>query len=77
MDIRRYIIYEIFSDNYNLIMVAFQSRSSQLCTMILEVISSIFHQDNSNYFIVEPQSTLSEFAEIIHNKPHEVQVRST
>ena len=46
-----------------------------MCTIILEVISSLFHQDNANYFIVEPQSTLPEFAEAINNKPVDVQIK--
>ena len=52
-----------------------QASSSVLCTVILDVISSIYHQDNANYFILEPQHTLSQFSEKIYTKPHDVQVR--
>ncbi|KAK2154074.1 hypothetical protein NP493_2226g00007 [Ridgeia piscesae] len=47
----------------------------QLCSTILDVISSIYHQDNANYFIVEPQNTLSQFAEKIHTKSVAVRVK--
>ena len=46
-----------------------------LCSTILDVISSIYHQDNANYFILESQCTLSQFAEKIHLKHEEIQVR--
>lgn len=54
-----------------------QASSSVLCTVILDVISSIYHQDNANYFILEPQHTLSQFSEKIYTKPHDVQVGET
>ncbi|KAL5018826.1 hypothetical protein ScPMuIL_004548 [Solemya velum] len=46
---------------------------SHMCSTILDVISSIYHQDSANYFILEPQHTLSQFAEKIYLKPLEVQ----
>lgn len=55
--------------------VWFQASTSVLCTVILDVISSIYHQDNANYFILEPQNTLSQFSEKIYTKPDDVQVR--
>ena len=51
-----------------------QSQSVHLCSTILDVISSIYHQDNANYFILETQCTLSQFAERIHMKHLEIQV---
>ena len=54
-----------------------KSQTCHLCLIILEVIDSIFHQDKANYFIIEPQSTLPEFAEVIHTKPADVQVKMT
>lgn len=57
--------------------VCFQASTSVLCTVILDVISSIYHQDNANYFILEPQNTLSQFSEKIYTKPDDVQVRDT
>ena len=55
----------------------FQANYPQLCSTILDVISSIYHQDNANYFIVEPQNTLSQFAEKIHTKSVAVRVSSS
>lgn len=52
----------------------FQAQSSHLCNTILDVINSIYHQDNANYFILVPQNTLSQFAEKIHTKSSDVQV---
>ena len=51
-----------------------QAQSSALCNTILDVMSSIYHQDSANYFILEPQHTLSQFAEKIHLKSPDVQV---
>jgi len=53
--------------------VFLKANSFHLCTTILDVISSIYHQDNANYFILEPQGTLSQFAEKIHTKAPEIQ----
>lgn len=44
-----------------------------LCTIILDAISSIYHADNANYFILENQNTLSQFIEKFHHKPPDVQ----
>lgn len=44
-----------------------------LCSMILDAISSIYHSDDANYFILESQNTLSQFTERIHNKSAEIQ----
>ena len=54
--------------------VFLKSTSSNLCCMILDAISSVYHADNANYFILENQHTLPQFAEKIHIKPHEIQV---
>ena len=51
-----------------------QSETSQLCSTILDVLSSIYHQDTANYFILESQNTLSQFAEKIFLKPQDIQV---
>ncbi|KAL3875787.1 hypothetical protein ACJMK2_033704 [Sinanodonta woodiana] len=53
--------------------VFLKATTSQLCNTILDVISSIYHQDNANYFILEPQHTLSQFAEKIHLKALDIQ----
>ena len=55
----------------------FQAQSRHLCNTILDVISSLYHQDNANYFILETQCTLSQFAEKIHTKHDEIQVSTT
>ncbi|CAG9859319.1 unnamed protein product [Phyllotreta striolata] len=50
-----------------------KSNSSLLCSTILDAISSIYHSDNSNYFILENQNTLNQFMEKIQYKPPEIQ----
>ncbi|KAF5299222.1 hypothetical protein FQA39_LY02395 [Lamprigera yunnana] len=44
-----------------------------LCCTILDAISSIYHADNANYFILENQNTLSQFTEKIHQKSSNIQ----
>ncbi|CAL1540511.1 unnamed protein product, partial [Lymnaea stagnalis] len=53
--------------------VFLKSNTSHLCSTILDVISSIYHQDNANYFILESQHTLPQFAEKIYLKPEDIQ----
>ncbi|XP_052816149.1 WD repeat and FYVE domain-containing protein 3-like isoform X4 [Mya arenaria] len=53
--------------------VFLKAQSSALCNTILDVMNSIYHQDNANYFILVPQNTLSQFAEKIHTKSTDVQ----
>ncbi|KAF7990932.1 hypothetical protein HCN44_000737 [Aphidius gifuensis] len=53
--------------------VFIKSNSSLLCCTILDAISSVYHSDNANYFILEGQNTLSQFAEKIHIKNPEIQ----
>jgi hypothetical protein len=50
-----------------------KSNSTLLCCTILDAISSIYHSDNANYFILENQNTLSQFTEKIHYKSEEIQ----
>lgn len=50
-----------------------KSNSTLLCCTILDAISSIYHSDNANYFILENQNTLSQFTEKIHHKSGEIQ----
>lgn len=52
-----------------------KSNSALLCSTILDAISSIYHSDNANYFILENQNTLSQFTEKIHHKPAEIQLK--
>lgn len=54
--------------------VFLKSNSASLCCIILDAISSVYHSDNANYFILAGQHTLSQFAEKIHLKPKEIQV---
>ena len=54
--------------------VFIKSTTTSLCSTVLDAISTIFHSDPANYFILEPQSTLNQFAEKIHLKSPEVQV---
>ncbi|XP_044743172.1 WD repeat and FYVE domain-containing protein 3 isoform X2 [Chrysoperla carnea] len=53
--------------------VFLKSNSLIVCGTILDAISSIYHSDNANYFILESQNTLSQFIERIHHKPDEIQ----
>ncbi|XP_055601256.1 WD repeat and FYVE domain-containing protein 3 [Uranotaenia lowii] len=55
--------------------VFLKSNNTTLCCVILDAISSVYHSDNANYFILEPQNTLSQFAEIIHLKSTVVRER--
>lgn len=54
--------------------VFLKSNSAQLCCAILDAISSVYHSDNANYFILESQNTLSQFTEKIHHKSTQIQV---
>lgn len=51
-----------------------KSTTSTLSSVVLDAISTIFHSDPANYFILESQNTLNQFAEKIHLKEPEVQV---
>lgn len=53
--------------------VFLKSNSPSLCCTILDAISSVYHSDNANYFILESQNTLSQFTERIHLKNPEIQ----
>lgn len=50
-----------------------RSNSTDLCCLILDAISSIYHADNVNYFLLESHNTLSQFTEIIHTKSRQIQ----
>lgn len=50
-----------------------KSNSAALCCTILDAISSVYHADNANYFILENQNTLSQFSERIYIKNQEIQ----
>lgn len=50
-----------------------RSNCSILCCTILDAISNVYHSDNANYFILEPQNTLPQFAEHIHSKNQQIQ----
>lgn len=52
-----------------------KSTSPILCGTILDAISSVYHSDNANYFILENQNTLSQFIEKVHHKPPEIQLK--
>ncbi len=69
-----YLILMILLCVLNLHLSLIQGTSVHLCSTILDVISSIYHQDSANYFILEPQNTLSQCAEKIHMKTEEIQV---
>lgn len=53
--------------------VFLKSNSTSLCCTIIDAISSVYHSDNANYFILEAQNTLSQFIEKIHLKGTKVQ----
>ena len=52
-----------------------QTDANQVCSVVLDILSNIYHQDAANYFILEPQNTLAQFAEKIFSKSLDVQVR--
>ena len=51
-----------------------KSSTSALASVVLDAVSTIFHSDPANYFILESQNTLNQFAEKIHLKNADVQV---
>lgn len=53
--------------------VFLRTASTTLCCTLLDAISSVYHSDNANYFILEGQNTLSQFTEKIHCKSPAVQ----
>lgn len=53
--------------------VFLKSSSPALCCTILDAISSVYHSDNANYFILDSENTLSQFTERIHLKGHQIQ----
>ncbi|XP_063865461.1 WD repeat and FYVE domain-containing protein 3-like isoform X1 [Scylla paramamosain] len=53
--------------------VFLRGTTSNLCSVILDAISAVYQSDVANYFILESQHTLSNFAEKIHSKPKEIQ----
>ncbi|XP_043915423.1 WD repeat and FYVE domain-containing protein 3 [Protopterus annectens] len=60
---------------FNVLQNAFlKAKTSYLARIILDAISNIYIADNANYFILEPQHTLSQFAEKIPKMP-EVQTK--
>ena len=60
---------------FSILQTAFlKATTTLLCSVILDSISAVYHADSANYFILEPHSTLSTFAEKIHFKPIEIQV---
>ncbi|GFY11613.1 WD repeat and FYVE domain-containing protein 3 [Trichonephila clavipes] len=52
------------------------AQTPYLCGLLLDAVSTVYHSDKANYFILESQHTLSQFAEKIHTKPPEIQVRN-
>ena len=55
--------------------LVFQANTIQLCGVILEVITNIYNSDNANYFILEPQHTLSQFIDRATTKSPDIQLK--
>ncbi|GFQ88429.1 WD repeat and FYVE domain-containing protein 3 [Trichonephila clavata] len=53
--------------------VFMKAQTPYLCGLLLDAVSTVYHSDKANYFILESQHTLSQFAEKIHTKPPEIQ----
>ncbi|XP_033108223.1 WD repeat and FYVE domain-containing protein 3-like isoform X3 [Anneissia japonica] len=53
--------------------VFLKAETTFLCTTILDVVSSIYNSDPANYFILEPQHTLSQFIDRMYLKSDQVQ----
>ncbi|VVC89841.1 unnamed protein product [Leptidea sinapis] len=49
------------------------TRANTEIFQLQDAISSVYHADNANYFILENQNTLSQFSERIHTKNAEIQ----
>ncbi len=49
--------------------VFLKAQSEQLTTVILDAISTIYTSDDANYFVLESQHALSQFAERLASKP--------
>ncbi|CAL4106427.1 unnamed protein product, partial [Meganyctiphanes norvegica] len=59
---------------FNVLQTVFlRGTTANLCSVVLDAISAVYHSDSANYFILETQHTLSSFAEKIHTKPKEIQ----
>ncbi|XP_078070095.1 WD repeat and FYVE domain-containing protein 3 isoform X4 [Mustelus asterias] len=55
---------------FSVLQIAFlKAKSSHLARIILDAISDLYIADNANYFILESQHTLSQFAEKISKAP--------
>ncbi|XP_071808138.1 WD repeat and FYVE domain-containing protein 3-like isoform X3 [Asterias amurensis] len=52
-----------------------KANTIQLCGVILEVITNIYNSDNANYFILEPQHTLSQFIDRATTKSPDIQLK--
>ena len=57
-----------------LLISSVQAQSDHLCNTLLDVMSSIYCQDMTNYFLLEPHHSLSIFASVITEKSKGVQV---
>lgn len=57
----------------NVFLKSNSTSSVPTCCTILDAISSVYHSDNANYFILESQNTLSQFTEKIHLKTPDIQ----
>ncbi|XP_035209151.1 WD repeat and FYVE domain-containing protein 3-like, partial [Stegodyphus dumicola] len=53
--------------------VFMKAQTPYLCSLLLDAVSTVYHSDKANYFILESQHTLSQFSEKIHAKPPEIQ----
>ncbi|XP_042903173.1 WD repeat and FYVE domain-containing protein 3 isoform X2 [Parasteatoda tepidariorum] len=53
--------------------VFMKAQTPYLCSLLLDAVSTVYHSDKANYFILESQHTLSQFSEKIHTKPTEIQ----
>ncbi|XP_038062031.1 WD repeat and FYVE domain-containing protein 3-like isoform X2 [Patiria miniata] len=52
-----------------------KANTRSLCSVILEVITNIYNSDNANYFILEPQHTMSQFIDRATTKSAEIQLK--
>lgn len=61
---------------FQVLQTVFQRTASPAlgCT-VLDAISSVYHSDAANYFILEPQGTLSQFSERLPQRADAVQVK--
>ncbi|XP_071507653.1 WD repeat and FYVE domain-containing protein 3-like [Diadema antillarum] len=56
--------------------VFLKANTEQLCRIVLDVLTSVYNSDIANYFILEPQNTLSQFIDRMTTKTPTIQTKT-